>query len=252
MITWDLSPVFVRLGIIELRWYGLVYALGFLLAYFILKRLASEEKLGWFNKKDSEDLIFWLITGSILGARLLYVLVYNPLFYLANPLAIFMVWEGGLSIHGGLLGAVIAVMIYARRKSIPFFQISDVLVLPLALVIVFGRVANYMNGELWGTLTSASWCVDFGDGCRHPSQLYEAAYSLALFVILLVMRETKKLKEGTLTWIFFLLYGFFRFFVTFFRALDPTDPGILGLALGQWLSLALIAAAGYALLRERF
>ena len=147
--------------------------------------------------------------------------------------------------HGGLLGAILVSWYFCKKHKINFYQLADLLVVPFALVLVFGRIANFINGELWGTRTSVPWCVQFpgAEGCRHPSQIYEALYSYALFWILALMQESKRFVHGVVFWTFILLYGAFRFLTTFFRELDPTDPGILGLGIGQWLSLAMIVAA---------
>lgn len=242
MVLWNLDPVLLSAGPLEIRWYGLFYALGFLLGYLILKKSAKE--LG-ITRKDVEDYILLLVMGGILSARIFYVLVYNPLYYFANPLQIPAVWQGGLSIHGGLLGAILVTWFFCKKKRVNFYALADLLVVPLALAMVFVRIANYLNGELWGTVTSVPWCVEFPwvDGCRHPSQLYEAAYSMVLFWMLFLLQQGRRLTRGVLFWLFIGGYGLFRFLVTFLREPDPTDPLWLGIALGQWLSLAMVLAA---------
>ena len=245
MNVWNLNPAIVSLGPLEIRWYGLVYALGFLLAWWILRQAARAGRIPNLTEKAAEDYVLLLIIGSIIGARLLYVIVYNPAYYLSNILEIPAVWHGGLSIHGGLLGAALVTWHWCKKRHVNFYSIADTLVAPLSLVLVFGRLANYANGELWGLPSNARWCVVFphvDDACRHPSQIYEALYSYALFLILFALSETKRLATGVLFWTFITLYGAFRFLVTFTRALDPTDPGILWLSLGQWLSLAMVVA----------
>ncbi len=244
MITWNANPIAFSAGPIEVRWYGLVYAIGFLIAYFVLRAAAKKNLIRNLTEKNAEDYILWLMLGSILGSRLIYVLVYNPGFYFSHLLEIPAVWHGGLSIHGGLLGAAVATIIFCKKNKTSFYAIADILVLPLAFVLIFGRLANYANAELYGRITNVAWCVTFpgADSCRHPSQLYEALYSYILFITLLIVQEFKTLKKGTLFWLFITLYGAFRFMTTFYREFDPTDPAILGLSIGQWLSLTMVIA----------
>jgi len=252
-MLWNLDPVAFSLGPLQVRWYGIVYALGFLLGYYVLYRAAKAKAIPNFTTKAADDYILWLMVGSILFSRLTYVLVYNPAYYLLRPLEMLAVWQGGLSIHGGLIGAIIMTAWFCKRHKIRFYAIADLAVIPLSLVLVFGRITNFVNGELWGRVTDVSWCVEFpgADGCRHPSQLYEAAYSYVLFVILFVMRESKRLREGVVFWSFITLYGLFRFFVTFFREYDPTDPAFLSLSIGQWLSLAMVVVSFVWFVRHR-
>jgi len=178
--------------------------------------------------------------------------VYNPGYYFSHISEIIAVWQGGLSIHGGLVGAILVTYYWCKKHKVRFYHIADLLVVPLSLVLVFGRITNFVNGELWGKITNVSWCVEFprADGCRHPSQLYEAGYSLMLFFILLAAQTRKRLREGTLFWTFLGLYGLFRFLVTFYREPDPTDPVLLGLAIGQWLSLAMVGVTVWWLMQS--
>jgi phosphatidylglycerol:prolipoprotein diacylglycerol transferase len=146
-----------------------------------------------------------------------------------------------MSFHGGLMGIALAVWLFARRNSMRFYQLADLLVIPAAIALFFGRVANFVNGELIGTPSSLPFCIqyEYVQGCRHPSQLYEAFKNLVIFGVLLAVRQRKKLKEGTLFWLFVLLYGSLRFLVTFLR----DDPRFLGVSMGQYLSLAMVIAA---------
>jgi len=245
MIIWNLNPVAFSIGPLAVRWYGIVYALGFLLGYWVLRQAAKRKLIERLTVRLAEDYILLLMLGSIIVARFTYVIVYNPLYYLQNPLEIPAVWHGGLSIHGGLLGAVIVTFYFCRKHRISFYRMADTLVVPLALVLVYGRIANYVNGELPGRVTSVPWCVQFPgvSGCRHPSQIYEALYSYALFWILFAMTQTKRFADGVIFWSFILLYGTMRFIVTFYRDFDPTDPAWLGISLGQWLSFVMVIAA---------
>ena len=247
MFVHNFNPIFFSLGPIEIRWYGLVYALGFLFAYWYLNRVARNNQLS-LSQAAVDTYVFRLILLSIIGARLIYVFVYNPQYYFANPFDILALWNGGLSFHGGLLGAIIATLWTQKTHSVGFYKIADLLVIPFAVVLFFGRVANFINAELVGHITTVSWCVDFGDGsCRHPAQLYEGIKNLVVAAILVTIKsfETTKqyLREGTIFWLFVLLYGLGRFLTDFTRVADPTDPLFLGILLGQWLSLIMVTVA---------
>jgi phosphatidylglycerol---prolipoprotein diacylglyceryl transferase len=244
MIIWDLNPVALAIGPFEIRWYGIVYALGFLLGYFVLKTAARNKLIPHLTEKLAEDYVLQLMMGSIIVSRLFHVLTSFG-YYWQHPLLIPAVWQGGLSIFGGLVGAVVVTWYFCRKHQINFYRIADILVVPLALVLVFGRITNFVNGELWGRKTNVSWCVMFpgAEGCRHPSQIYEALYSYVLFFILLIMQETKRFADGVIFWSFVLLYGAFRFCTNFYREFEPGDPAILGISIQQWMCLGMIAIA---------
>jgi len=257
--TYGLNPVIVQLGPFALRWYSLVYVLGFLVAYWLLIRFAKQGRIKGLDVAKTEDFMVWLIVGTLVGARLIYAAVYNPAYYLAEPWKIFFLWEGGMSFHGGLIGAVAVGLWWARRNAVQFYALGDLLVLPLSLMLVFGRLANFVNGELPGRVADAArvpWCIKYPNnptvqGCRHPSQFYEASKNLVTFLILLPLyaydRVRTRLREGTLFWLFVILYAVGRFITDFWRAPDPTDFTLAstGLLVGQWLSL-LMAAIGVA------
>lgn len=247
MIEHALSPEIFSIGPLSIRWYGLVYALGFLFAYWYLSKAAKEKRID-ITPSQADDFVTRMLILSIVFARLVYVFVYNPAYYFANPLDILAVWQGGLSFHGGLLGAAIALFWTQKKTGVRFYQIADLLVIPFALVLVFGRLANFINAELPGRITTVPWCFDFGDGdCRHPSQLYAAGKNLFVFFFLLGMAYyeplKRRLKEGTIFWTFVLLYAAGRIIVDFWRAPDPTDPVFFGILLGQWLSLIMVGLA---------
>jgi phosphatidylglycerol:prolipoprotein diacylglycerol transferase len=244
MFIHNLDPVAFSIGMLEIRWYGLAYVAGFLLGYYVLYRAAQAGKLKNLTPRRVEDYIFWLMLGGIIGGRLGEVLFFNLPYYVANPAEIIAVWHGGMSIHGGLIGGLAVTYWYAKKHKLRFYDIVDNLAWPLALALVFGRIANFINGELWGPITNVPWCVVFPTvgGCRHPSPLYEAGYSLVLFGILLLMSRkgiVEKLPTGTRFWTFIGLYGLFRFIANFWR--EP-DYGVtlLGLQTGQWLSLVMV------------
>lgn len=252
MFIHNINPVLVNLGPFEIRYYGLVYVIGFLLAYFILKILAKNGKIKNINSRKVDDLIIYLIIGVIVGARIFEILFYEPAFYFSNPLEMFMIWHGGLSFHGGLVGIIIATLFFCKKNKVKFYDLADVLVIPAALMLGFGRIANFINGELWGTITNVPWCVKFQgvEGCRHPSQIYEALKNFFIFFVLIFLNKNKakyKLKKGTIFWIFVLLYGILRFITNFWR----DDPRILGISMGQFLSLIMIVVAAVFLWKIR-
>ena len=194
MFIHNINPVLFSVGPISVRYYGIIYALGFIIAYLVLRHFVKQGKIAHMRLADIDDYIVWLVLGVVIGARVIdYVFFYWPAI-ISDPVGLFRIWEGGLSFHGGLLGAALVTFWYCRKKKIVFYDLADLLVIPAALALFFGRIANFINGELWGTITNVSWCVQFPavDGCRHPSQLYEAFYTLVIFVKLLFVHALKK------------------------------------------------------------
>ncbi|RMF06897.1 prolipoprotein diacylglyceryl transferase [Candidatus Woesearchaeota archaeon] len=236
MFVHNIDPVMLSIGPFHIRYYGLVYAIGFLAGMLYLKKLSQKGEIS-ITQEQVYDLIFWLIIGGVGGGRLGHVLLYEPKYYLSNPLKIFAVWEGGMSIHGGLIGATLVLYWFSKKNKVEFLELSDALVLPASIMLAFGRVANFINGELVGRTTTVPWAVKFKgyDGYRHPSQIYEAFKNVVIFSILCTAKRTwKGMKKGTLTWGFLLLYGVFRFIVEFWR---QPDWEWLGLSGGQWYSI---------------
>lgn len=234
MYTHNIDPVIFKLGPFEPRWYGLVYVITFLLVYYFLKKNKSKLNI---SDAQAESLLLRIVLGVIIGARLFLVLVWEPSYYISNPLKIFALWEGGMSLHGGIIGAFIAGYTYCRKKSISPAKLADVLVLPGMIGLMFGRIANFINAEIIGTITTVPWCIDFGDSlCRHPVQIYAAIgrFFLVLFIIYLI-KTRKHLKEGKLFWLTMLIMGIGRFVIDFLRQ----DPRLFGLSLGQYLSILL-------------
>jgi phosphatidylglycerol:prolipoprotein diacylglycerol transferase len=237
----NLDPVLVDLGPVEIRYYGLAYLLGALLSFWMLEKARKVGRLP-LSEKDTSDLVLWLVLGVVLGSRLFYVLFYNFDYYFSpNWWKVIAVWEGGMSFHGGLFGILIACYWFCRRKGIQLLQVADVLAAPLMLALAFGRVANFINGELWGTPTDVLWCVVFpvDSLCRHPYQLYEA---LKRFVIFgwLVWLGRRVWGVGFIFWNFVLLEGLGRFFLDFFK-----DEGTAWV--GQVFSVAMVLVAGWML-----
>lgn len=245
----NVDPALLKLGPLEIRYYGIIYALGFIIAYFFISYLSKERKLK-LTKDDIWDFLFYLIIGTVIGARLFEIIIYNPIYYFKNPLEMLALWHGGLSFHGGLLGAIIAVFLFCRKKKIEFYDLADICVIPLAFALFLGRIGNFLNGELVGRITNLPWCVKFKNygGCRHPSQLYESLKNLFIFSALWLLKN-KKLKKGILFWSFILMYSSLRFFVEFFRAPDEQIGFILGLTMGQWLSIIMFVIGLYFFVR---
>lgn len=240
----QIDPVIVKIGPLAVRWYGLMYLVGFVAAYFIIRAL-SKQRGHQLDNDTLSDLLFYCVIGVILGGRLGYVVFYNFSHYLNHPIQIFAVWEGGMSFHGGLTGVVVAVLIFCRRRKISPRTLGDQLVIAATVGLGLGRIGNFINGELWGRVTDVPWGVIFpaaGSLPRHPSQLYEAVYEGPILMVLLLLLFYRKVKDGIVFFSFFILYGAGRFVIEFFRQPDE-QLGFLwgGATMGQLLCLAMIA-----------
>ena len=246
MFYHNINPILLKLGPFEIRYYGLFFVLGFVITYFMLIYLAKKRQLP-LTKDDISDFLLYEIIGIILGARIIYVLVYNLKFYIINPLHILAIWQGGLSFHGGLIGAVIAGFIFCRKKKINFYELADIVVIPLALGLALGRIGNFTNGELYGRITNVSWAFKFPnvEGFRHPSQIYASLKNLFIFIVLWNAKNIK-LPRGFLFWLFVTLYSFLRFVVEFFREPDIQLGFFFGwLSMGQLLSIIMFTIGFY-------
>ena len=234
----NIDPVLLSLGPFEIRYYWLFFVLGFVVAYFMLNYLAEKKHLD-LNKDDISDLLLYVILGTVLGARFFYVFIYNLPFYLSNPFQMIAIWNGGLSLHGGLIGGIIGAFYFCKRKKIDFYQIADIAVMPIAFGLALGRLGNFTNGELYGRLTNVSWAFQFQDaeGFRHPSQLYASFKNVLIFFTLWTIKG-KQLPKGFMFWLFVIMYSILRFTVEFFRQPDPQLGFIIGfLTMGQILSI---------------
>ncbi|WP_344845823.1 prolipoprotein diacylglyceryl transferase [Celeribacter arenosi] len=279
----DISSEVFSIGIggftFALRWYALAYMAGIAVAWWLIVRALRRDRL-WpadtppMVARAVEDLSTWIILGVILGGRLGFVLFYRPMYYLANPVEIPMVWEGGMSFHGGFIGVVVAAYLWGRRNGVPLLTLADTLAMVTPPGLFFGRVANFVNAELWGRPSDVPWAVIFpGDAAqacatadapcaRHPSQLYEAGLEgllLGTLLLVLVWRYGALKRPGLVAGLFFAGYGISRFIVEFFRQADgqfvsPENPWghvALGLSMGQLLSLPMIAIGAFFILRSR-
>jgi phosphatidylglycerol---prolipoprotein diacylglyceryl transferase len=245
MLTHNIDPVLTTILSLEIRYYGIVYALGFVLT--LLWLLYFREKLN-LTKDEIYDLVFYSMLGVIIGGRLFHVIFWEPSYYLSQPWKILFLWEGGMAYHGGLVGVIVAGWIYCKKKSLSFLKLADFVSIPAVFGLALGRLANFTNAELYGPITNVAWCFDFGDGlCRHPYQLYAAAKRFAIAGVLAGIFFTKKTKEGFLFWMMIFLMGIGRLFLDFYR----DDPFlILGLSMGQWMSLAMALVSGYILWKK--
>jgi len=233
MYTHALNPTILSLGPLEIRWYGLMYVLAFLITYYYVRAAIRQGKLK-ITEKDLDSLLGLMVICMILGARLFYAIFYNPSYFIGAPWKILFVWEGGLSFHGGFLGVAAAAWWFAKKKQVSLLRMADIFCVPIALGNALGRMGNFINGELYGVTTNVSWAVIFPgvEGARHPTQLYESGYNVVLFGILYSLRN-KLLKDGTLFGIFMILYSIFRFAVEFIKDIPVYGP----LTMGQWLTL---------------
>lgn len=238
-----IDPVLWRIGPAEVRWYGLMYLFGFVAAYFII-RSELRRKGGPIPVAAAEDLLFYLIIGLLVGARLGYALVYNFRVYVTEPSLILAVWQGGMSFHGGLIGMLVSGWIFSHRRGVAFLELADIGTLAAPIGLMLGRIGNFINGELFGRVTHLPWGIVFpagGNLPRHPSQLYESLLEgLVLFAILWRLR-LKSLRPGAILGTFVVCYGVFRFLIEFFREPDVQIGFILKwLTMGQILCLGMI------------
>lgn len=251
----DFDPVAIHLGPLAIRWYSLSYVVGLLLAWRYCLRLAKKPP-HLVTAEQLDDFLTWAVLGVILGGRLGFVLFYQPAFYLANPGGILKVWEGGMSFHGGLAGVSLAMIIFARRRQIKLLALTDMVGAAAPIGLFLGRVANFINGELYGRVTDVPWAVIFrhaGNQPRHPSQLYEAVLEgLVVFAIQawMIFGPLKSLRRpGLTTGIFIGGYALARMSVEYFRQPDEYigEGGfmVLGTTWGQWLSIPLLLGGAY-------
>jgi phosphatidylglycerol:prolipoprotein diacylglycerol transferase len=238
-----LSPVFFELGPLQFRWYGLMYLIGLTAAYFLITRRVKQKGLA-LSRDQIYDMVVWAALGVFIGGRLGYTFFYNFSYYVQHPAKFFAVWEGGMSFHGGLLGTIVSLMWFSKRQGIPIYTIADLAASVTPIGLGFGRLGNFINGELYGRPTDVPWCMVFpagGPACRHPSQLYEAGLEGLLLFTVLWLVGRKATPPGTLFWTFLTGYGLCRIVVEFFREPDAHIGFIFGsISMGQMLSLPMI------------
>ena len=255
-----IDPVLIEVGPLAIRWYALAYVAGLLLGWYLARRLVANDRLWGTTPRpdpaDFDDFLIYAALGIVLGGRLGYVIFYSPGYFLQNPLEVLQLWSGGMSFHGGLAGVTIAMILFARKKSYSAWTLFDVIGAVAPLGFFFGRIANFINAELYGRPSDVPWAMVFpgaGPEPRHPSQLYEAFFEgLVLYVLVRLATHTfgKLSQPGYVTGVFIVGYGIFRIFCEFFREPDA-HIGFLafGLTMGMILSVPMIIIGIYAIVR---
>ena len=252
----QIDPIALAIGPIAIRWYALAYIAGLVIGWWLIRRIAVAPP-ATMSRQHADDFVTWAAIGVILGGRLGYVLFYKPGFYIENPLAILTVWQGGMSFHGGLLGVTLAIVLYARKHRIELFGFADLVAIVAPQGLFFGRLANFINGELWGRVTDVSWAMVFPTGGplpRHPSQLYQAFLEGALlFAVVLVAWKLLGLRRrpGLICGLFWAGYGIARILGELWREPDAHLGYLHGgwLTMGMLLSLPLLAFGAWLIVR---
>jgi len=235
-----LDPTLLKIGIFEIRWYGLVYIFGFLLVYWMLCRKRNELKI---NSQQIDNMILAIFIGLLVGARIFHFLFSEPSIFLKDPLEILKIWHGGMSFFGALIGIFVASYYYLKKLNLDWKKFADVIVIAGTIALILGRIANFINGELIGTASNLPWCVIFpniDDICRHPYQIYASLSHLLLLGCLLLVNRIKNRKDGAIFFTFVIGYSILRFLTDFFR----DDPRFFGLTVWQYLSI-ITAFFGY-------
>jgi phosphatidylglycerol:prolipoprotein diacylglycerol transferase len=251
----DISPVMFSIGPFSLRWYAMAYLVGIISAWFLTKKNIDRYNLG-ISSEQLDDLVFCTTLGIILGGRIGYIVCYGDGYFWHHPSEIIAVWHGGMSFHGGIIGVILGLFYFAHKYKFPFLKITDIVALYVPIGIFLGRLANFVNGELWGRVTTVPWAVKFPTGGflpRHPSQLYEAfAEGIVMFVILNTLWRHQYVREhtGIISACFLIIYASSRICMEFFREPDP-QIGFLfnGVTLGQILSIPFLCLGLYILHR---
>ena len=245
-----IDPDIVSIGPLRIRWYGVMYVVGFVCAYFLMLRQRRAREIG-ITPQAAQDLIFYLAVGLVAGARLGYILFYqygDLGAYVKDPVEIIATWKGGMSFHGGLIGSLFMGWLFSRRRRMPFWAVADTVAVTAPVGLGLGRIGNFVNGELFGKPSSLPWAMVFPDGgpvARHPTQLYEALLEgLLLFLLLWYLRKTPR-RDGMMVVFFLVFYGVLRFLVEFVKEPDPQIGYLLGVfTMGQVLCMAMTAAGG--------
>jgi phosphatidylglycerol:prolipoprotein diacylglycerol transferase len=241
MIINNIDPTLLKIGIFEIRWYGLAYVLGFLLTYFLIYRKKDELKI---RIEQIDNLVISLFIGLLVGARIFHFLFSEPSIFYKNPIELIMLWHGGMSFFGAFFGAFLGAFLYLKKIKLDWKKFGDIIVIAAIIGLIFGRIANYTNSELVGTISNLPWCVVFqqvDNICRHPYQIYAALSHVLLLCVLVYVKkikETKKLNDGTVFVSFLIGYSALRLITDFFR---HEDLRILGLSLWQYVSIVVLA-----------
>ena len=253
MFTNNFDPVAFEIFSLSIRWYSLAYIFGIIFGWVYCKKILIKDNI---ILKLFEDYISYLIIGIIIGGRLGYIIFYNFLYFLNNPIEIFMIWNGGMSFHGGLIGVIISSYLFSKKNKKDIFIFLDLVSITAPIGIFFGRISNFVNGELVGKITNSSWGVffpNYDDKLRHPSQLYEAFLEgLVLFIIMNLTLFKNNYKTGTCSYIFLIFYGIFRIFSEFYREPDLQVGYLFDLiSMGTMLSIIMIFTGIVIFLRRK-
>jgi phosphatidylglycerol:prolipoprotein diacylglycerol transferase len=253
----NIDPIAIKLGPVAVHWYGIAYIVGIGLGWWLLQRRAAASESGW-TKEDVADVVFFAAIGCVLGGRIGYALFYNFDDYINNPVTLLAVWRGGMSFHGGAIGFVIALAVFARRRARPFLQTTDFVVQAVPIGLFFGRIANFVNQELWGAPTNLPWGVVFthqaaGSIARHPSQLYEAVLEGIVLFLILRLVAARSSRVGVVSATFLIVYGIIRAAIELVREPDQ-HIGYLAqdwVTMGQVLSVPMVVVGIFILLFAR-
>lgn len=240
MYIHNLNPTLLSLGPLEIRWYGIVYVVGFFLSIWWMFYLRKRGKLN-LEKDDIWDFVFYSMLGVLIGSRV-FMIFWQPEIYLLKPWNLLKFWQGGMSFHGGFVGIITAAWFYCKKKNINFWKMADIMSVPTIFALALGRIANFINGELVGRVLKGKWCVVFpqyDEVCRHPSTLYAAGKRFIVFGWLVFLTFKEEFKPGFIFWNFVFFEGLGRIIVDFYRE----DVLHFGLSLGQLFSLAMVIVA---------
>lgn len=244
MFVNNINPTLLNVGPLEIRYYGLVYVLGAIVGLLVLFYYQKKSKID-LSKDEVWDLVFWVMVGLVVGARLFEIIFFAPGYFFKNPLEMIKIWKGGMSFHGGLTGAVVAGYIYCRKKKLNFWRLADLISIPAIIVAGIGRLANFTNSEFYGTASNLPWCFVFkkvDEVCRHPYQIYAALQRFLVGGILAFLYR-KERKPGLIFWLLVLFEGVGRILVDVVRVEDK----VLFLSMGQWLSVVMVIVASVVL-----